>query len=41
MGIIKNHIWLDKTWTYKKHNEAIKIAGELKNKIRKLNLWNF
>ena len=36
MGIIKNHIsMLEKTWTYKKHNEAIKIASMLKNKIKK------
>ena len=35
MGIIKNHILpLDKTWTYKKHNEAIKIANKLKNEIK-------
>ncbi len=35
MGIIKNHILpLDKPWTYKKHNEAVKIALELKNKIK-------
>jgi len=34
MGIIKNHIGLDKIWTYKKHNEAIKIASILKNKIK-------
>ena len=37
MGIIKNHILPppDKPWTYKKHNEAVKIAEELKNKIKK------
>jgi len=35
MGIIKNNILsLDKTWTYKKHNEAIKIANKLKNEIK-------
>jgi mitochondrial fission protein ELM1 len=35
MGIIKNHILpLDKIWTYKKHNEAVKIALVLKKKIR-------
>ena len=35
MGIIKNHILpLDKTWTYKKHNEAIKIANKLKSEIK-------
>ena len=35
MGIIKNHILtVDKIWTYKKHNEAVKIAQELKKKIR-------
>ena len=34
-GIIKNHIMpLDKPWTYKKHNEAVKIANILKNKIK-------
>ena len=37
MGIIKNHISpLPNTpWTYKKHNEAVKISEELKNKIKK------
>ena len=35
MGIIKNHILpLDKTWTYKKHNEAIKIANKLKSEMK-------
>ena len=36
MGIIKNNIspLLDKPWTYKKHNEAVKIADKLKNKIK-------
>ena len=35
-GIIKNHVVpLDKPWTYKKHNEAIKIANQLKSKIKK------
>jgi len=35
MGIIKNHISPhDKNWTYKKHNEAVKIALVLKKKIR-------
>ena len=35
MGIIKNHILpLDKPWTYKKHNEAVKIASKLKSKIK-------
>jgi len=35
MGIIKNHISPhDKNWTYKKHNEAVKIALELKKKIK-------
>ena len=35
MGIIKNHISpLEKIWTYKKHNEAIKIANKLKNEIK-------
>jgi len=34
MGIIKNHISpLEKTWTYKKHNEAIKIANIIKSEI--------
>jgi uncharacterized protein len=34
MGIIKNQILLpEKPWVYKKHNEAIKIANKLKNKI--------
>ena len=34
MGIIKNHISpLEKTWTYKKHNEAIKIASIIKSEI--------
>jgi uncharacterized protein len=34
MGIIKNHILpLEKTWTYKKHNEAIKIANKIKSEI--------
>ena len=35
MGIIKNRISLDKIWTYKKHNEAQRIALELKIKIEK------
>ena len=37
LGIIKSHIPAipDKPWTYKKHNEAVKIAEELKNKIKK------
>ena len=37
MGIIKNHITSlpDKSWTYKKHNEAVKIANQLKSKIKK------
>jgi uncharacterized protein len=34
MGIIKNHISpLEKTWTYKKHNEAVKIANIIKSEI--------
>ena len=37
MGIIKNHIQPlpDKPWTYKKYNETVKIANELKSKIKK------
>ena len=37
MGIIKNHILPlpDKPWTYKKHNEAVKIANQLRSKIKK------
>ena len=37
LGIIKYHVPVipDKPWTYKKHNEAVKIAEELKNKIKK------
>ena len=37
LRIIKYHIPVtpDKPWTYKKHNEAVKIAEELKNKIKK------
>ena len=37
MGIIKNHIQSlpDKPWTYKKYNETVKIANELKSKIKK------
>ena len=37
LGIIKYHVPVipDKPWTYKKHNEAIKIAQEIKDKIKK------
>ena len=37
LGIIKYYIPAipDKPWTYKKHNEAVKIAEKLKNKIKK------
>ena len=37
MGIIKNHIQPlpDKPWTYKKYNETVKFANELKSKIKK------
>ena len=36
LGIIKYQVVTpDKPWTYKKHNEAVKIAEELKNKIKK------
>ena len=37
LGIIKYHVPVipDKPWTYKKHNEAVKIAEELKKKINK------
>ena len=37
LGIIKYHVPVipDKPWTYKKHNEAVKISEELKNKIKK------
>ena len=37
LGIIKSFIpgIPDKPWTYKKHNETVRIANELKNKIKK------
>ena len=37
LGIIKYHVPVipDKPWTYKKHNEAVKIANKLKDKIKK------
>ena len=36
LGIIKYQVVTpDNPWTYKKHNEAVKIAEELKNKIEK------
>ena len=36
LGIIKYHVVTpDKPWTYKKHNEAVKIANMLKDKIKK------
>ena len=36
LGIIKYHVVTpDKPWTYKKHNEAVKIANKLKDKIKK------
>ena len=36
LGIIKYHVTTpDKPWTYKKHNEAVKIANKLKDKIKK------
>ena len=36
LGIIKYQVVTpDKPWTYEKHNEAVKIAEKLKNKIKK------
>ena len=37
LGIIKYNVPVtpDKPWTYKKHNEAVKISEELKKKIKK------
>ena len=37
LGIIKSFIpgIPDKPWTYKQHNEAVRIANELKDKIKK------
>ena len=37
LGIIKTFVPAspDKPWTYKQHNEAVRIANELKDKIKK------